>query len=340
MLIRALRQLLLLAFSAAAFWTIPAASAVEISTGSCRPRGAVDLAERQPYEQAALDFASLVVSGEFAQAHARMTRELKGYVPLDKFLASAQPNIEPFKRLGRLHIAHSYLVETGVMTGNGQFVICAAEANASMSSPQGRVFVLAKPIPKQAHVIIEGNNQEGTWTFSLWMIPIQGSWQVMGFHASPPPAIDESPSNLWTLATLQQHKGHDLNAYLLFGVISQLTYRGPDFQLGLWADSQREVKELKLPPEVQGQPPFIWQLGNSTFRVLGVSLGSNERKLALDITYQPDSTNDPKQIEEQNHVLIREVMAKHADFLDGFDALAVYAKVPQGQPIHTIEKLR
>ena len=286
-----------------------------------------------------MEFATELVGGEVAQAHAKMTDELRQYMPLEKFAASAQPNSTAFKSLSQIHVAQSFLVENGFMTGQGSFVICATGVNTPMTPPEGRVFVMAKPIPKQAHVLVEARDQVGTWTFSLWLVPDHGSWLVQSFHLAPAYALDVSATDLFGKAKEQQQKAHALNAYLLYGEVSQLTYRGPNFQLGLWADSQRAAKELTLPPEVQGQPPFTWHLGKSVYRIRTIAPASDDRKLALYVSYQTDSNGGPKQIEDQNQELIHELRTTRSEYLEGFDSIIAEAFSGSGQRVRSVEKI-
>jgi hypothetical protein len=286
-----------------------------------------------------MEFVTALVGGEVAQAHARMTDELGQYMPLEKFAASAQSNSTAFKSLSQVHVAQSFLVENWFMTGQGSFVICATGGNTSMASPENRVFVMAKPIPKQAHVLVEARDQVGTWTFTLWLLPEHGSWLVHSFHLTPAPALDVSAAELMSKAREQQQNSHAVSAYLLYGAVSQLTYRGPNFQLGLWADSQRAVKELALPSEVRGPPPFVWHLGKSAFRIRSIAPASDDRKLALYVSYQADEKADPKQMEEQNRQLIQDLRTTHPEYLGGFDSIIAEAIAENAQRIRSVEKV-
>jgi hypothetical protein len=316
------------------------AHAIDLTGGTCKPRDAIEASERDPFENAALRFVSQIARDDVAEAETELTSELRNYVPFERLKVGIQPNLATFQSLHSLRVSYSYLVQTAFMTGKSQTVICAVDANASTNSIDGKVFVSARPFPKQAHVIIEGTAANGIWTFSLWMVPEQDSWHVEGFHIAPPSSLGMTTTQLWDLAREQRQMGHNLNAAVAYAAASQIVYRGPNFQLGIWSELQSEAAALKLPSEIQGQPPFMWRLDDSVFRVLSVAPAVDDSQLALGIRYQADSGADRKQIEDQSHLLIRELRKVHPEYLDGFEAVVVDAEGPEGQPIHSVEKVR
>jgi len=318
----------------------PPAHAIDLAAGTCKPRDAVESTQRDPFEKAALRFVSKITKDDVAGAETELSSELRNYVPFERLKATIQPNLAALQSLASLTVSRSYLVETAFMTGKSQTVICTADEGKSGNSIDEKVFVSARPFPQQAHVTIEGMAANGTWTFSLWMVPEQDSWHVEGFHIAPPPALGMTTTQLWDLARAQRQLGHTLNAAVVYAAASQLAYRGPNFQLGIWSEIQSEAAALKLPPDVQGKPPFIWRLDDSVFRVLSVDPAVDENKLALGIRYQADQNADPRQTENQNHLLISELRKVHPAYLDGFEAVVVDAESPGGKPVHSVEKAR
>ena len=176
------------------------ARAIDVTSGTCKPRDAVESSQRDPFESAALRFVSKITKDDVAGAETELTSELRNYVSLERLRASIQPNVAAFQSLGSLRVSRSYLVETAFMTGKNQTVVCVADASESANSIEGKVFVSARPFPKQAHVIIEGKADKSTWTFSLWMVPGQDTWNVEGFHIAPPSSLEMSVNQLLELA--------------------------------------------------------------------------------------------------------------------------------------------
>ena len=140
------------------------ARAIDLTSGTCKPRDAVEASQRDPFEKAALRFVSQITKDDVAGAETGLTSELRNYVPFERLKASIEPNVVAFQSLGSLRVSRSYLVETAFMSGKSQTVVCAEGATESASSIDGKVFVSVRPFPKQAHVIIEGTAANGTWT--------------------------------------------------------------------------------------------------------------------------------------------------------------------------------
>jgi len=324
----------------AAFSIGSPARAIDVTGGTCKPRDVVESSQRDPFENAALRFVSKITKDDVAGAETELTSELRNYVPFERLKASIQPNVAAFQSLGSLRVSRSYLVETAFMTGKNQTVICAADASESANSIEGKVFVSARPFPKQAHVIIEGMADKGMWTFSLWMVPGQDSWNVEGFHVAAPSSLEMNVNQLLNLARAQRQLGHTLNAAVVYAAASQVAYRGPNFQLGIWTEMQSEAAALELPPEMQGRPPYAWRLDNSLFRVISVAPAVDDNHLALGIRYQGNQGADPKETEIQSHLLINELKKVHPEYLDGFEAVVVDAESPGGTSIRSVEKIR
>ncbi len=88
-----------------------------------------------------------------------------------------------------------------------------------------------------------------------------------------------------------------------------------------------------------GQSPFVWQLDDLAAHIVSVTPAADDHKLALRIRYQPDPTEDPKQIDDQARALIFELKKARPDYLDGFEALIVDVESAAGRSTQFVEKL-
>lgn len=128
---------------------------------------------------------------------------------------------------------------------------------------------------------------------------------------------------------------------VLFSGASDLAFRGPYLQLGMWQEIQKELKELPAPRELQGRPPFSWQFEANTFRILGLNLANTNGKFALLVRREASSLDNAKQVDEENHLLIRVLTKEYPDISEVFEAIAVDAtEVGSRKALRTVEETR
>jgi hypothetical protein len=309
-----------------------------VSAGRCQTDDELPAAAREPYEQVALRFARNVVTADTSAAYAVFSAEAKQAIGAEQFAAAIRPMGQIFAGLTGLRVAHTYFL-TSAAVGSNRMVLCTAVAHGSVAQPEGKVLVAEKSIPEQAHVIVEGDSNNNTWTFVLWLVPEEGNWHVHSFHIVPSAAIGKSAADIWAMAREQRNRQHLFNAAILYAGASELAFRGPNFQLGIWPEIQNEAKALQLPHELQGQPPFVWQFPTGSYRVLRVGPLGVGGKMALMIRREVGSLNDNKSIDDQNRALIRDFTKLYPDYADVFNAIIIEAVEADGsRAFRTVEE--
>ena len=311
---------------------------VGLRAGSCLTDDEISAAERAPYEQTAQRFARHVVTGDIDGAYAEFTDELKRVLARDRLDAMMRPMAPALRTLTALRVTHSYTLK-GFGAGADQLLMCTAVARGSTATPEGKVLVAATPAALQAHVIVEGDIAGGAWTMVLWVLPEHDAWRVRSFYIVPISAGGRSASDLWTQAREERSRGHAFNAAILFAAASELAFRGPNFQLGIWQEMQNEAKTLQLPAELQGQPPFTWRFGGDTFRVDAIGHVRADGKAILLIRRSVGSLADAKRIEDENVGLIHGIAARFPEHKDVFDTIVVDA-ISAGRAVRTVEPVR
>jgi hypothetical protein len=254
-------------------WSTDAGAQLTLSAGRCLTDDEVPAAERAPYEQPALNFVQLVVGDKLDQAYELFTDAAKTSASKESFISLARRLNEYVGTLGDLHVLHSYrMSQTTASIGSAQDqrVLCTTVAHGSTSKPDGWIAAAAKPIPLQAHVIVEGKARNASWDFVIWVTEDQAGWGVFRFDEVQATILDKSQQHIWGMAREQQGRGHDFNAFVLFHAALQLTDRGPAFQLGIQNAIQKDLASMSPPPHLSGKPPFIWTAGDRAFRILNV----------------------------------------------------------------------
>ena len=156
----------------------------------------------------------------------------------------------------------------------------------------------------------------------------------------PISAGGRSASDLWTQAREERGRGHAFNAAILFAAASELAFRGPNLQLGIWPEIQNEAKTLQLPAELQGRPPFTWRFGADAFRVDAIGHVRADGKAILLMRRTVDSLTDKKRIDDENFGLIHGIAARFPEHKDVFDTIVVDAIEPTGRVVRTLETVR
>jgi hypothetical protein len=316
------------------FWS----HAISLSAGRCLTDDEIPSVERAPYELEAIRFVNAIVNSDTGTAYADLTSEVKHTLSPDQFKANVQPLGPILVGLKSTHAVHLFYL-TSIAAGADHMTPCTAVAHGSISSPEGRVVVAAKSLPVQAHVIVEGETNNNIWTFALWLLPEDGSRRVQSFWATASAMVGKSGADIWALAREQRSRGHVFNAAVLYAAANDLAYRGPKFQLGIAPEIQKEAKELQLPPDLQGSPPFSWQFGATAYRVLRVGPIGVGGKLALMIRQELPALADNDEADGQNRALIHAFAEAYPEYSDVFDAIVVEAVDAHGlRGFRTVEE--
>lgn len=320
-------------------WAGVQAQLLTVQTDRCETDDEVAIKDRMPIEQAALRFADDLRAAKVSEAYEQLTKDLK-QAPAERFHEAVRPLAPYLRNLESLSVAHSYAVtSSGWKTDHT--VSCSAVARGSTKELQDRVFVSARPVPKQVHFILEGKAPNNAVWFVLWLRPDPTDWKVQGFHVTATTIVGKSASDLVAMAREQHRKGHAFNAAVLLSGASELAYRGRYLELGTWREIQKELKDLPLPEELRGKPPFKWQFGTSSFRILTVRAVGVDGKLALLLSRETKSADDAKSVEDENRLLIQEFAKGHRDYVEVFDVIVVEAvELRNKKTFRTVEDTR
>jgi hypothetical protein len=288
-------------------------------TTSCGTDNEISVKDRLAADQVAMEFVQDTLGPKPETAYAAFTDETKTNVSFEQFAALVKQTIQPMAPFKDLHVAHTYLAK---VTGGtqAQRVVCG-----NLASPESWVAVTAKRGPAQAHVIVEAQTLNNTWVFVIWLMPEQGSWRVEYLQATISAMVGKTAEDLWHLADSEEQKNHNLNAYILYATAMQLSARGANFQLGIQPEIEKEFKNLHPPSNVQPPPPFIWQFGQSTFKVLNVGPIGIGGKIYLQIDHELEPWATDKDADRKNHELISAFAGAYPEYKDAFSGLVVRA---------------
>jgi hypothetical protein len=161
------------------------------------------------------------------------------------------------------------------------------------------------------------------WGFTLWFVPEHESQKARSFWAGAVTMAGKTADDLFNMARAQRDRGHTFNAAILYDSAKRLSFRGPNLQLGSYAEIVKQQGELTLPSELQGKPPFRWQFASNTYQVDAVSADEVDGKLAIVIQHEVPAPDDSDTKTATNRNLIRDFEAAHHDLAEAFDTIVV-----------------
>jgi hypothetical protein len=286
---------------------------------SCSTDDEISSKDHAAVERMAIEFVQNALGPNPEIAYSVFTAEAKENINSEKFVAMFKSGIQRMGPFTNLHVARTYLAK---VTGGSQEqrVICG-----NLSSPEGWVAVNTKPGPAQAHLLVEGQTLNNTWTFVLWLLPEQGNWRVQYFQVMASAIVGKTAEDLQRMAESERRKNHNFNAYILYATALQLAGRGPFFQLGIQQEIQNGSEKLEPPRVLQGRPPFDWKFSQSSFKVLNVGPIGVGQKLYLQVDHEIEPWADDKDADKTNHNLISAFAKGYPEYKDVFAGLVVRA---------------
>jgi hypothetical protein len=317
-----------------------AQSPLTLTAGACSTDDEIPANERAIYETPAMQFVETLLVDKPEEAYSQLADELRAKLAAGDFFRSVNQGVRPFRPFEGLRIAHSYR-ESQIRLGSGTtFVPCSEVAHGNVNSPEGRVMIAALPAPLQAHVIIEGTTKNNRWAFVLWLSPSQQGWRINAFHILPITILDRSAIDLWNLARQERQRGHALNSYLLYASAAQLAFRGPNLQLGIQPEIEKEMGARETPSELKGEPPYEWKFPESTYHVIAIGPIGVGGEFVLRIVHKVAQTADQRELDRQNRALIKAFGDAHPEYRQIFDGMVVQAVMPDGNGFGTVEQTR
>lgn len=301
----------------------------------CQQDGEISSEKRAVVENAALLFVRAGLGPDPAAGYPQFTTGAQKETSLEQFVNHMKQAVQPFGPFEPLSVSHTYLLEVTGET-EGERVACG-----TFSRPENWVAVSVKPSTEQAWILIEGKARNNAWTFVAWLLPVAKQWRVVSFYAGVSTFGDKSASEIWSLAHAEAERGHSMNAALLYASALQLTWRGPGFQLGITPNIQDEMQKLQVPAALQGQPPFNWEFGHDSFRVLRVGPIAVAGKIYLLIAHELPRWKDYNEVDQKNRELIKDFAGRFPEFSDVFAGLIAEAHESDGsQGYRTVEEVR
>ncbi len=288
-------------------------------TTSCGTDNEIPAKDRSAADQAAMEFVQNALGPNPETAYAVFTAEAKTNVSSEQFATLFKQAIQSMVSFKDLHVAHTYLAKVTGGTEPRQ-VVCG-----NLAGPERWVAVTTKPGPAQAHVILEAQTFNNTWAFIIWLLPEQGSWHVQYFQATITAMVGKTAEDLQHMAETERQISHNFNAYILYATAMQLSGRGPYLQLGIQPEIEKGFKDLQPPRDLQGHPPFIWQFGQSSFKVLNVGPIGVGGEIYLQIDHELEPWGSDKEADKRNHELISAFAGAHPEYKDVFSGLVVRA---------------
>lgn len=300
------------------------AQSAQQPVSSCLVDAQIPAKDLAAIDRAAIEFVQAALSAKPETAYANFTAEAKAGITPENFAAVFKQAIQPMGPFINLHAAHTYLAQLSGNTQEQQ-VICGNRANA-----QSWVGVNTKPGLAQAHVLVEAETPNNTWAFVLWLLPEQGNWRVQYSQAMATTTVGKNVVELEHLAAVELQAHRNFNAYILYAAALQLAVRGPFLQLGIQPEIRKNLDSLKPPMNLQGGPPFDWQLGQKTYKVLNVGPIGISESIYLLIDHQMETWADDKVADAENRELIAAFSKAYPEYRQVFAGIMVRAHAREG----------
>lgn len=289
---------------------------------NCEHNEEIASAERASLEAAGLRFVKLLVSGDPASAAPAMSAEAQRSVSAEQLSTISRQIVQSMGPFDDLDVTDSYLVR---VTGQPASVICGR-----LGRPEDWVAVASSPISKQGHVVARARGRNNDGVFVLWLIPDK-DWSIQYFHFTMMSIVGKSAQDFWTLARTERDLRHDFNAVLLFATAAQLAFRGPNFQLGITPEIQKEISNLKRPDLLSGQVPFAWKFGSNSFKILQLGPIGVGSKVYLNITQELSPWPLDADADLKNRELIAEFKRAVPEYATVFAGLVITAQDKNGK---------
>jgi hypothetical protein len=291
----------------------------QLTLASCATDNEIPTDQRTALEQAGLSFVQALISFNAEAAYTLLSSGAQQAVPRDKLAVLIAQAIQPMAPFSNVRVMQVHLVRA-VTSASTARVICG-----SLARPGDWVSVAVKPIPEQAHVLIDAQTRNNGWTFALWLTP-EPDWRVEYFHLTGSSMVGKTAHDIWDLARSEQQSKHNFNAAILYQTASQLAYRGPNFQLGISSEIQKEGSTLQLPRELQGQAPFVWKFGANEYKILNAGPIGVAGKIYLMVTQEVAPWGADQEADQHNRALISDFGRAIPEYTNVFAGLVVGAK--------------
>lgn len=293
--------------------------AAQIVLATCSIDSEIPASERAAIDQAATKFVQDLTGTNADAAYAAMTPDAKKKMTAQKFTVMAHERIQPAGPFQEIHVARTYLVKVA-SKGERTTVVCG-----DPSKPEQMANVAPKMIPRQAYTLVDTKAGGESWAFTLWLIPEQTAWHIQNFQLGAETLGGRSAGDLAKLAKQEEDKHHDFNAYMLYAMALQLSWRGPDLEPNAHMEIQRDMQAVQKPKDLREQPGFNWETHSSAFKVVGMGPVQAEGKLYLRIGQELAPWNNDKEADQKNRELAAAFAKIYPEYREVFGGLVVEA---------------
>lgn len=270
------------------------------SVSTCKQDKEIPEERLAAIDNAAMLFVRAVLGSDPSIAYPTLTTEAQKATSKNQFEYYMRMAVDPFAPFADLAISHTYLADV-LGKPQGSQMVCG-----TLSEPENWVSFRVEPSSKQAWVTIEGKARNNAWTFTTWLIPVDGVWKINSFNAGASTLANQSTGDIWKVAQSEYAHHHSFNAFVLSNAALQLAQRGPFFEFGIASVIREHLSRTPPPSLFQGKPPFTWQLGAHRFQVINVSPLSVAGKVYLDIAYQVQPWKNYNEVDQQDRKLIQD----------------------------------
>jgi len=256
-------------------------------------------ASRHLLAQAALRFVDDLVADNADAAYATLTAASQQATRPAKLRHSLRQIIAPAGPLSEFRVAETYRIDVAFGQRSNR-ATCAPSAR-----PEDQISVTVTSAPTQAYVIVAARSKTADWAFVLWLVREDG-WRVQALNFGLTTLAGQSAKDTWRRARDERDRGHAFNAAVLYLAANQLVDRGPNFRLAIQPQIQGEMAKLQVPHELQGNPPFTWQFGEHTYKILQVGSIAVDGKIDISITQEVEPWPTDQEAGRRNRQLITE----------------------------------
>jgi hypothetical protein len=284
---------------------------------ACGEDAHIDAAKRKTIDAAAMKFVEAALGSSPSAAFDFLSKAAKAETTSQQFdgIEEVIRRFEP----KNVTIQHTYFIE--LKRKSPRRVVFATD----LSRPDGWESLEAESVPEQAHVLLSADTVNNKLAIAIWLVPEPNGWKVQNFRVNVSTLGDKDSTQLWELARAQQALKHTFNAALLYAAAAQTANRGPSFQLGIAQSISDEMSRLSVPDEIKGQPPFLWENGETTYKVATVGPMAIGGKIYVVITHEVSPWQSNEQVDGWNKELLSYFKRRFPEYSDVFAGLVARA---------------
>src|ERR1035438_738156 len=283
--------------AALVFLALPA-SAQSLFVTSCGEDGEINATTRKAIDSVATSFIQAVLGSNPASAFDTLSEEGRSGLTSGQLPALAGGIVRQYEPKD-VTLQHTYLIHLkGDSPGR---VVCASD----LSKPSGWESLRAASVPEQAYAALSAEGVNNHLVFTVWLVPEKDAWKVQSFSLNVSSLADNGTMQLLDLARHEQARNHNFNAALLYAAAQATADRGPNFQMGITQSISEDMSKFVTPPDISGEPPFVWKNGGITYKVLNIGPIAVGGKIYVIINHEVSPWQTDEQVDNWNKDLIK-----------------------------------